>query len=176
MKFFKLFSLLTFIILFYVSCTLGGNPKNAVIPDKIETLNKVGLENLLKENKGKIIIVDMWATWCPPCKLEIPTFIDIENDFKNEVLLITLCHKQDNNGKELTEENLKKFMKERGINYKVYFIDNEFFKDPLFARDKGGYAFPTTLFYDKSGNLAEKHIGYGMKWYFYKIINKLKKR
>lgn len=156
-----------------LGCRQGGNPDEAVIPLHIQTMTPENFNKFLEENKGKVVLADMWATWCPPCRMEIPTFIDIQKTLKNEVVLMTLCSKQGSNGKDLTEKELKSFMKEKGINYPVYFLSNEFFSNPLFASDKGDYAFPTTLFFDKTGKQVEKHIGYATKGYFLKTIKNI---
>jgi len=168
-----LFSIISIIISF--ACSQGGNPDEAVIPEHIKTMTLQKFEKILTDNKGKIIIADMWATWCLPCRLEIPTFIEIQKTFnQEEVVLITLCSKQDSNGKNMNENQLKKFMKEKGINYQVYFIGNDFFSNSLFASDNGQYAFPTTIFFNKQGKQVNKHIGYATKRFFIKTINKIK--
>jgi thiol-disulfide isomerase/thioredoxin len=160
-------------VIFAVGCKQGGNPNEAVIPEHIKTMTPAKLQQFIKDNKGKVVVADMWATWCPPCRMEISSFIDIQKTMADKVALVTLCSRQGADGKDMNEDQLKKFMKEYGINYPVYFISSEFFKEPVFASQDGSYAFPTTVFFDKDGKQVDKHVGYATKSYFIKMINKI---
>ena len=44
----------------------------------------------LSDYKGKVVIIDFWATWCPPCRKGIPDLISIQNDYKNDVVIIII--------------------------------------------------------------------------------------
>jgi len=49
--------------------------------DAVKKINLAELNTLLESNKGKVVILDLWATWCPPCSNEIPGFINLYNIF-----------------------------------------------------------------------------------------------
>ncbi len=103
----------------------------------------------LSEYRGKAVLLDFWATWCPPCKLEIPWLIEIERKNKDrgfEVLGVSM----DDEGWEV----VKPFMREVGMNYRVV-IGN----DSIAEMYGGVESLPTTFLIDQSGKIASVHIG-----------------
>ncbi|MCF6150083.1 MAG: TlpA family protein disulfide reductase [Candidatus Kuenenia sp.] len=117
--------------------------------DTIPPITMTELRSILQDNKGKVVVVDLWATWCPPCRKEIPGFINLYNKYKNNgVEIIGIAF--DENGSEVVPE----FVKNMGINYPVYLAGNGI--DVSY----GLRAYPTTIIYDKNGNMASKHVGY----------------
>ncbi len=122
-----------------------------------------GIEKKLSDFKGKVVIVDFWATWCPPCREEIPHFIDLYNQYKEqglEVIGIAL----DMQG----EKVVPGFVLKNKINYTVL-LGNEEVSD-LYG---GIRAIPTTFIVDKEGNIRKKYIGYNDKEVFEKDIKEL---
>lgn len=117
-----------------------------------ETVKKISLtefNTLLESKKGKVVIVDLWATWCPPCRKEIPGFINLYNKHKgNGVEIIGIAF--DENGLEAVPP----FIKKMGINYPVYL------GGPDIAESYDLQAYPTTIMYGKDGKMANKHVGY----------------
>ncbi len=98
---------------------------------------------------GNVALVNFWATWCGPCKIEMPWFVDFQRKYKDQgftVLAISL----DVNG----PEPVRAFANELQLNFPVVLGD-----DPL-ADDFGGiHALPTTLIVDRSGNVVRRHTG-----------------
>lgn len=117
-----------------------------------ETVKKISLaefNTLLESKKGKVVVVDLWATWCPPCRKEIPGFINLYNKHKgNGVEIIGIAF--DENGLEAVPP----FIKKMGINYPVYL------GGPDIAESYDLQAYPTTIMYGKDGKMANKHVGY----------------
>lgn len=108
--------------------------------------------------KGKVAIVDIWGTWCPPCRMEIPHFIDLVKKYnKGDFVMIGLNdeHTNDHVNGEKEAEKARKFAKENGINYTLALIDPATFNQ---VPDFQGY--PTTLFIDKKGKVRFLEIGY----------------
>jgi cytochrome c biogenesis protein CcmG/thiol:disulfide interchange protein DsbE len=103
----------------------------------------------ISDYRGKAVMLDFWATWCPPCKLEIPWLIDLERKNKDrgfEVLGVSM----DDEGWEV----VKPFMREVGMNYRVV-IGND-----TTAEMYGGVeSLPTTFLIDREGKIAAIHIG-----------------
>ena len=103
----------------------------------------------LSEYKGKVVLLDFWATWCDPCRLEIPWFIDLQRKNKDkgfEVLGVSM----DEEGWQV----VKPFMKDVGVNYRVL-IGN----DQTTEMYGGVDALPTTFLIDRQGKIAAVHVG-----------------
>jgi cytochrome c biogenesis protein CcmG/thiol:disulfide interchange protein DsbE len=103
----------------------------------------------LSDFKGKVVLLDFWATWCGPCRIEIPWFMDMQRKNKDkgfEVLGVSM----DDDG----WESVKPFLTEVGVNYRVV-IGND-----STAQSYGGVeALPTTFLIDRQGKIAAVHVG-----------------
>ncbi len=103
----------------------------------------------LSDYRGKVVLLDFWATWCGPCKIEIPWFEEFERQNKDKGFAVI--------GVAMDDEGwdaVKPFAKERGINYRVV-LGNDQVADLYGGLD----ALPTTLLIDRGGNIAAVHIG-----------------
>ncbi|MDI6640928.1 MAG: TlpA disulfide reductase family protein [Elusimicrobiota bacterium] len=115
----------------------------------------------LSELRGKVIILDFWATWCPPCRAEIPFFVELQNEYKEQLAIVGVCLDRDD------RDNIKKFIEKIGINYPIVM------GDPKVVKDYGGIkGIPTTFIIDKNGNIRETIIGYRPKEVFENEIKK----
>src|ERR1700704_1697803 len=103
----------------------------------------------IADYKGKVVLLDFWATWCGPCKIEIPWFMELQRKNKDrgfEVLGVAM----DDEGWEA----VKPFLTELGVNYRVV-IGND-----ATAQLYGGVdALPTTFLIDRTGKIAAVHVG-----------------
>jgi thiol-disulfide isomerase/thioredoxin len=117
----------------------------------------------LSQFSGKVIVVDFWATWCPPCTKEIPHFIELQEKYKNEVQFIGL-----NVGEK--ESEIKEFIKSMGINYIIGYSNENI------EKSFGGISgLPTTFIIGKDGKIKAKAIGYRSKeWFEKQIISALR--
>lgn len=101
----------------------------------------------LSDLKGKRVILDFWATWCPPCKKEIPSFIKLRNEIDpNQLVIIGISSEP--------EETLKSFVKENEINYPIASAGD------LPAPYDNITSIPTTFFIDRSGIIQQVLNGY----------------
>ncbi|MCH8046408.1 MAG: TlpA family protein disulfide reductase, partial [Planctomycetes bacterium] len=75
-----------------------------------------GKQIKLSDYKGKIVILDFWATWCAPCRKGISDLIEIQKQYKDNVIIVGISLDQQN-----TISNVIPFMKEFGINYPVVY-------------------------------------------------------
>ncbi len=117
----------------------------------------------LAKLKGKVVIVNFWATWCPPCRREIPGFLDVYKQYKGKGLEIV--------GVALDEDGwsvVKPYVDQARMDYPVVVGDGNL------ANAYGGIeSIPTTFVIDKKGNVARKHIGYMSKADFENIVKSL---
>ncbi|HEY5814103.1 MAG TPA: TlpA disulfide reductase family protein [Terrimicrobiaceae bacterium] len=109
--------------------------------------------------QGKVVILDFWATWCPPCKAEIPGFVQLQKDYGQRGLVIVGVS-LDEKGPAIVKEFAAKF----GINYTLLMGNLELF------REYGGSAIPTTIVINRQGNIVAKHVGFASKEVFEKEI------
>lgn len=80
-------------------------------------LDNTGLQKLINDNKGKVIMLNFFATWCPPCRAEIPQLIKLRQDFPKDKLLIIGLSVDDK------AATVAPFIKSTGIDYPVYMAD-----------------------------------------------------
>src|SRR6266436_529390 len=103
----------------------------------------------LSDFKGKVVILDFWATWCPPCRAEIPGFIAIQTKYADKGFTMV--------GVSLDEQGpsvVKSFMHNFGMNYPVVMANQKI------VLDYGGItAIPTTFVIDRQGNVVTAYQG-----------------
>jgi len=103
----------------------------------------------LEDYKGKVVLLDFFATWCGPCKIEIPWFMEMERRNKDRGFAV-LGVSMDDEGWDI----VKPFLSELGVNYRVV-IGND-----ATAQLYGGVdALPTTFLIDRNGKIASVHVG-----------------
>jgi thiol-disulfide isomerase/thioredoxin len=126
-------------------------PANAKSANLNHTLNDLnGKPVSLAQFKGKVIILDFWATWCPPCKAEIPGFVELQKAYGGQGLAVIGVSVDD------PPDKLKPFADEYKMNYPVLVgLGREDFQDefgPFFG-------IPTTFVINRDGKICKKHFG-----------------
>jgi peroxiredoxin len=117
----------------------------------------------LSDFKGKVVILDFWATWCPPCRGEIPDFVALQNEYKDKGLVVVGVS-VDQGGPGVVSA----FAKAQGMNYPVVMGD-----DAVTAAYGDIQMIPTTFVIDRTGKVAAQHIGGTEKGVFEDEIKKL---
>ena len=113
-----------------------------------------GNEVSLSDFKGKVVVADIWGTWCPPCRKEVPHFIDLQNEHGEAGLqIVGLNFKPSGQGEDIA--TVKKFAEEFGINYPCLIGQSS-----VIRQVPNLQGFPTTLFIDRNGKVRKKVVGY----------------
>jgi peroxiredoxin len=103
----------------------------------------------LSEFRGKVVLLNFWATWCTPCRIEIPWFVDMEREFKDEGFAV-IGVSMDEDGWEV----VKPFMDNLKVNYRMVLGTEE-----LAQLYSGVQALPTSFIIDRDGRIATTHAG-----------------
>jgi len=106
----------------------------------------------LDELKGKVVVLDMWATWCPPCRAEIPHLVDIQREYGGRVEVIGLTTEDP----ATTTDKVRAFAEEFEINYKVGFASPEHKRLVVM----GGGTIPQTFVLDGEGRVVQHFPGF----------------
>ena len=122
--------------------------ENAPAPDFALT-DLAGRSLRLADFKGKLLLLNFWATWCPPCRAEIPDFISAYKDYANKGLAIVGVSVD-----QLTASQLKEWVAKAGINYPVAMANEQIYNDY-----RPGDYIPTTIVVDSEGHIRFRHTG-----------------
>jgi peroxiredoxin len=117
----------------------------------------------LADYKGKVVLLNFWATWCGPCKLEIPWFVEFEKNYRDKGFAV-LGISMDEEGWEV----VKPYLDRSKVNYRIA-IGND-----MMAQQYGGVeSLPTSFLIDRNGKIAAVHVGLVSKGDYQKDIEHL---
>jgi peroxiredoxin len=126
----------------------GGSQTGGPAPD-FSLRELTGGTVTLADYQGKVLVLNFWATWCPPCRAEIPDFIDVYKDLNGQGLEIIGVTMEDISASDLAE-----FANGMKMNYTVAFGTPEIAR----AYQPGRY-IPATIIIDKKGIIRHRHVG-----------------
>jgi thiol-disulfide isomerase/thioredoxin len=107
-----------------------------------------GKEVSLSAYKGKVILLNFWATWCGPCRAEIPGLVDLQNKYKDQLQIIGMAVDEDD------DTELRDVIKSESINYPVAITPGKI------RMEYGGIAaLPTLFVLNTDGKVVQKHVG-----------------
>ena len=126
----------------------GGELKDKPAPEfALETLD--GKTVHLSDYRGKAVLLNFWATWCQPCKIEMPWFEQLQEEYRGQGLQVVGIAMDD-----APKEDITKFAKDMGVNYPIL-LGKESVGDSY-----GGVQFlPSTFFIDRDGKIVDRVFG-----------------
>ena len=126
----------------------------------LQTLD--GREIRLSDYRGHVVFLNFWATWCGPCKVEIPAFVELYDRYKDKGLVIVGVSIDD------SAAQLRPFMKEWRMQYPVLQMN-----EAIETAYGPFYGVPTTFFIGRDGTICRKHMGPATKEQFEREIRAL---
>jgi thiol-disulfide isomerase/thioredoxin len=103
----------------------------------------------LSDYRGKVVLLDFWATWCPPCRAGIPHMVELQNKYRADGFVVLGMNMDQN------PEDLVAFLSRTTVNYPTLKIDAE-----TLEAYGGVSSIPLTLLIDKQGKIRERYLGY----------------
>jgi thiol-disulfide isomerase/thioredoxin len=134
----------------------GSTSTSAALPENLmqASINLLdGQKTKLADYSGKVLIVDLWATWCGPCKQEIPHLVEIAKEYKDkgvEVIGLT------NENPETDAEWVKQFSEAFNINYPIGWADDEM----QAGLTRGRNSIPQTFIIGRDGKIVKHFVGF----------------
>lgn len=130
----------------------AGEPRRPAPEFTLPTLD--GTEVRLSSLRGRIVIIDFWATWCPPCEIQMPILDALWRDERerregSEPGLVVIGVSVDT----LPGHEVETWVEERGFDYPIALGDQSL------ARDFGAIGFPTLVVVDPEGRIHTRHVG-----------------
>ncbi len=129
----------------HAAITAANSRKPA--PDFALTDSK-GAPLRLSDFKGKVVLLDFWATWCGGCKVEIPWYVEFDKKYKGQGLAVVGVSMDDGGWKVV-----QPFLQQKGINYPVVIGNDDL------AKRYDLTSMPMTLLIDRNGKIADSHVG-----------------
>ncbi len=122
--------------------------KNPEIAPPLQAQDLLG-KPVNKDNwAGKVVLVNFWATWCPPCREEIPELLELKKEYKDRLEIVGISEDDD------PPESVLKFARQKGMTYPIVMATPE-----LIDAYGGVAALPTTFLIDTQGRVVQKHSG-----------------
>jgi cytochrome c biogenesis protein CcmG/thiol:disulfide interchange protein DsbE len=142
----------------------GANAKPANLDFTVKDMN--GQSVALSSFKGKVIVLDFWATWCPPCKVEIPWFVEFQQKFGPKGFIVIGVSVDDPASK------LKPFGDQYKVNYPLLVGDGR--NDIKGPRGyNAAWGLPKTFVIGRDGKICKTHVGLSVKEHFEQQIKSL---
>ncbi len=137
-------------------------------PFELTGTDITGSEISLTNLQGKVVIVDIWGTWCPPCRAEIPSFIKLQDKFSEQGFQMIGLNIEQQSSPEANLAGVVDYVKEMKINYPCILGERT-----TLAQVPSFNVYPTTLFFDKTGKVRLKAVGLHDYYYLEAVVTEL---
>lgn len=157
---------LRFIIVFCIFIGINSAQHNIVV----ETIDEPELQEIIDNRNGKVLLLNIWATWCPPCRKEIPDLIKLSDNYNNivEVIGISIDYSED------LEKKILPFLEKNKVSYVNYISDFRNDEELInFLHKKWSGVLPASFIYDLNGDLLHFIEGKKDYDYFKEMIEKI---
>ena len=128
--------------------SVSGKLQGQVAPD-FELQSLEGKNVKLSDFRGKAVLLNFWATWCGPCKIEMPWFVELQKEYGPQGFQVVGVAMDD-----ASSEDIAKFVRQMGVNYPILLG-----KEAVGQSYGGVGVLPTTLFIDRDGKLVAREFG-----------------
>jgi thiol-disulfide isomerase/thioredoxin len=122
-----------------------------------------GKDIRLSDHKGKVVLIDFWATWCPPCRKGIPELVEMQKKYGADKLIVLGINVDQGDA-----DKVREFARDYQINYPVLFYTPD-----VISAYGGIEAIPTTFIVDKQGQVRQWVQGYRPKEFFTRFVDSL---
>lgn len=148
--------LLVFLMMIGMGCSPGGMGAGYDAPAfKLKDLE--GKTVSLEEYRGRIVVVDFWATWCSPCLMSIPELVEIQEKYRDKG--VTVLGISVDLPENISEADLRVFKDKLKMNYSILRADRQVMAD-YFAGGESQVAIPTLFVVDQQGKIRDKLVGF----------------
>ncbi len=140
-------------------------PPSALAQDPappFELTDHTGQVQRLEDYRGKIVVLNFWATWCVPCAQEMPIFVDAQKRFGSNGVVVLAASLDD----EQTKANIPEFMRRRKMTFPVLLGATAEHLE-LFGLDQ---ALPATVFFNRQGQIVSRILGEAKKGHVFDRI------
>lgn len=125
-------------------------------PDRLVDFDENVHRKVLTESKGQVVLFDFWATWCAPCREEMPRLVEIEQKYRSMGFRLVTVSADEPDAKQSALE----FLREHGVPGPAYYKNVEDDEKLIDSIDKEWYgALPALFLYDRTGKRVESFIG-----------------
>jgi thiol-disulfide isomerase/thioredoxin len=135
--------------------SLDVGPERGMLAPDFEISDFEGERHRLSDFRGKVVYVNFWATWCVPCQQELPEIDVLEDEFPDDLVVITVNRREAQDDAEAFFRNVPNLQGENGVDFAVNGLDPD---DTLYDAYRG-LGMPTSIFVDPEGVITDRADG-----------------
>ena len=150
---------------------VGGQERHDTLPE-VKKLKYAELQEIIHRDSSNVVFVNAWATWCKPCREEIPALVRLKKKFQKKNFRLILLSADD---LDILDKEVRPALKKLGVDFSTYIMDEkqETFMSAMNPDWNGALALPTTYVHDKDGKLVDMMVGGKEYEEFRDVVTKL---